>query len=155
LKLVDDLGVLLLNMKHYMRSFWITLSLVLLFAVLAPVQSASAQDYGPGFRRRVVTVAWIIRNRDNIDADDRFVTLIGTVIRPVGEESYWFTDGTGTIRLDSEKYELPMGPRVVIGGRVDEAFLGIGHLEVDVRRWRYAPVDGKVAPGAFRQPIPQ
>jgi uncharacterized protein YdeI (BOF family) len=131
------------------------LGLVLLLAVLAPVQSASAQDYGPGFRRRVVTVAWIIRNRDNIDADDRFVTLIGTVLRPVGDESYFFTDGTGTIRLDSERYELPMGPRVIIGGRVDEAFLGIGHLEVDVRRWRYAPANGQVPPAQMRQPIPQ
>jgi hypothetical protein len=33
---------------------------------------------------------------------------------------------------------LPVGPRIVVGGRIDQAYLGIGHLEVDVRNWHYA-----------------
>jgi hypothetical protein len=42
------------------------------------------------------------------------------------------------VRLDGEKFELPVGPKIAIGGRVDQAYLGFGHLEVDVRNWHYA-----------------
>ena len=63
---------------------------------------------------------------------------MGRVIKKIGEETYWFTDGTGRLRLDSEDFELPIGQRLVIGGRIDQAYLGFGHLEVDVRNWHAA-----------------
>jgi uncharacterized protein YdeI (BOF family) len=85
----------------------------------------------------LTTVSWVVATRDNIDKDDRYVTLIGHVTGRDGDD-YFFTDGTGTVRLDSEKFELPVGPRIVIGGRIDQAYLGFGHLEVDVREWHYA-----------------
>ena len=66
------------------------------------------------------------------------MTLVGHVTGRIGDDSYFFTDGTGTIRLDSGDFELPVGARVVIGGRIDQAYLGFGHLEVDVRNWHYA-----------------
>jgi uncharacterized protein YdeI (BOF family) len=65
------------------------------------------------------------------------VTLIGHVTGRDGDD-YLFTDGTGTVRLDGEKFELPIGPKIVIGGRIDQAYLGFGNLEVDVRNWHYA-----------------
>jgi uncharacterized protein YdeI (BOF family) len=68
--------------------------------------------------------------------DDSYVTLIGHVIRKIGDKTYLFTDGTGAVRLDGEKFDLPIGPKLVIGGRIDQAYLGFGHLEVDVRTWR-------------------
>jgi uncharacterized protein YdeI (BOF family) len=85
----------------------------------------------------LTTVSWVIATRDNLDKDDRYVTLIGHVIGRDGDD-YLFTDGTGTVRLDSGDFKLPLGPRIVVGGRIDQAWLGIGHLEVDVRRWHYA-----------------
>ena len=86
----------------------------------------------------LTTVSWVIATRNNIDKDDRYVTLIGHVTGRTGDEDYFFTDGTGTVRLDSEKFELPVGPKIVVGGRIDQAYLGFGHLEVDVRNWHYA-----------------
>jgi uncharacterized protein YdeI (BOF family) len=86
----------------------------------------------------LTTVSWVVATRDNIDKDDHYVTLIGHVTGREGDETYFFTDGTGTVRLDSEKFELPVGPKIVVGGRIDQAYLGIGHLEVDVRHWHYA-----------------
>jgi uncharacterized protein YdeI (BOF family) len=86
----------------------------------------------------LTTVSWVVATRNNIDKDDRYVTLIGQVSGRTGTEGYFFTDGTGTVRLDSEDFRLPIGPRIVVGGRIDQAYLGFGHLEVDVRNWHYA-----------------
>ena len=85
----------------------------------------------------LTTVSWVIATRDDIDKDDRYVTLIGHVVGRDGDD-YLFTDGTGTVRLDSDDFKLPMGPKIVIGGRIDQAYLGFGHLEVDVRQWHFA-----------------
>ena len=86
----------------------------------------------------LTTVRWVVNTRDNMDVDDRYVTLMGHVTRRIGDEEYWFTDGTGSVRLDSENFDLPLGTPIVIGGRIDQAYLGFGHLEVDVRHWHYA-----------------
>lgn len=83
-------------------------------------------------------VSWIVATRDQLHYDDRYVTIIGHVTRRIGDDEYWFTDGTGSVRLDSENFDLPIGRRIVVGGRIDQAWLGFGHVEVDVRRWRYA-----------------
>jgi hypothetical protein len=88
----------------------------------------------------ITPISWIVATRNNINVDDRYVTIVGHVTRRIGDEEYWFDDNTGSVRLDSENFDLPVGPRLVIGGRIDQAYLGIGHIEVDVRRWHYAPV---------------
>jgi uncharacterized protein (TIGR00156 family) len=82
-------------------------------------------------------VSWIVATRNRLHDDDRYVTIVGHVTRRIGDDEYWFTDGTGSVRLDSENFDLPIGRKIVIGGRIDQAWLGIGHLEVDVVRWRY------------------
>ena len=97
---------------------------------------AGAAPHGPLYHQ--TTVRWVVANRDNLDVDDRYVTLVGRVTRQIGDEEYWFTDGTGSVRLDSENFDLPVGPLLIIGCRIDQAYLGFGHLEVDVRHWHYA-----------------
>jgi uncharacterized protein YdeI (BOF family) len=104
-----------------------------------PTTFASAQPtHPPSHPYHLTTVSWVVATRDNLNQDDRYVTLIGHVTGRTGDEDYFFTDGTGTVRLDSEKFDLPVGPKIVIGGRIDQAYLGFGHLEVDVRSWHYA-----------------
>jgi uncharacterized protein YdeI (BOF family) len=83
-------------------------------------------------------IAWIVATRNDLDKDNRYVTIIGHVTRRIGDDEYWFADSTGSVRLDSENFDLPVGPTLVVGGRIDQAWLGIGHLEVDVLRWRHA-----------------
>jgi uncharacterized protein (TIGR00156 family) len=97
---------------------------------------AAAAPPGPAYH--LTTVGWVVATRDNLDVDDRYVTLVGRVTRRIGDDEYWFTDGTGSVRLDSEDFDLPIGQRIVLGGRIDQAYLGFGHLEVDVRRWHLA-----------------
>jgi len=110
----------------------LSISLVAAAALLSFATSSPAAPY------HLTTVSSVIASRGNLDADDRYVSLIGHVTYKIDDETYWFTDGTGSVRLDSEDYELPIGPQLVVGGRIDQAYLGIGHLEVDVRRWHYA-----------------
>ena len=106
------------------------------FGFLETKGVAAPPPSGPLYHQ--TTVRWVVATRDNLDVDDRYVTLVGRVTRRIGDEEYWFTDGTGSVRLDSEDFELPVGPRLIIGGRIDQAYLGFGHLEVDVRHWHYA-----------------
>jgi uncharacterized protein YdeI (BOF family) len=113
------------------------LSALLVVSALLAV-STSASQAAPAHVYHLTTVSWIVSTRNNIDVDDRYVTLVGHCTGRTGDESFFFTDGTGTVRLDSANFELPVGPRIVVGGRIDQAYLGIGHLEVDVRNWHYA-----------------
>jgi uncharacterized protein YdeI (BOF family) len=128
--ITNTIGPIFLVMKKTLRAFLAASALLTIFPTLS--QAAPPPPY------HLTTVSWVIATRNNIDKDDRYVTLIGHVTGREGDETYFFTDGTGTVRLDSEKFELPVGPRIVIGGRIDQAYLGFGHLEVDVRSWHYA-----------------
>jgi len=108
-----------------------------LFAVSATATHA-APPPAKAHPYHLTTVSWVVANRNNLSVDDNYVTLIGRVTGRRGDETFIFSDGTGTIRLDSANFELPVGPRIVVGGRIDQAYLGFGHLEVDVRSWHYA-----------------
>jgi uncharacterized protein YdeI (BOF family) len=127
-----------------------TIVLALLsLTLLAPV-GAFARPY------HLTSVRWIVATRNNIDVDDRYVTIVGHVTRRISDEKYWFTDATGQVRLESENFDLPIGKRIVLGGRIDQAYLGFGHIEVDVRAWHYAPVRRfvAVARGPVGHPAP-
>lgn len=113
------------------KTLWALLAISTLLGVSTTVSNAAPPYH-------LTTVSWVVATRNDLDKDDRYVTLIGQVTRRAGDETFFFTDGTGTVRLDSENFELPIGPRIVVGGRIDQAYLGFGHLEVDVRQWHYA-----------------
>ena len=86
----------------------------------------------------VTSIAWIVaRDKDDdIGVDDRYAVLVGKVTEKYKDETYFFNDGTGTIQLDSEA-KLPVGTTIVVRGHIDQAFLGIGKLELDVDSWRH------------------
>lgn len=111
------------------------LTLLALVALLGASLTVAHADTKPPYH--LTTVSWVVATRDNMDVDDHYVTLIGRVTKRINDDTYWFTDGTGSVRLDSEKYELPIGPKVVIGGRIDQAYFGFGHLDVEVQQWHY------------------
>jgi len=99
---------------------------------LAVTPSHASQNY------HLTTVSWVISTQNRLSVDDRYVTLVGQVTGPAGGGDYWFTDGTGSVRLDPGDFLLPVGRKITIGGRIDQAYLGIGNLEVDVKRWHPA-----------------
>ena len=107
---------------------------------LSLVGAASLKaDQNPNHTKdHVSSIAWIqARDKDDdIGTDDRYVVLVGKVTKKIKDETYLFSDGTGTIQLDSE-IKLPVGKTIAVRGDIDQAFLGIGKLEVDVTSFRH------------------
>src|SRR5277367_2832829 len=114
------------------------LSLLVFSLTLCSAASVQAVPPPPPALPHVTPVSWILATRNNLNADDRYVTLVGQVVKRDKGSDWWFTDGTGWVRLDTGDFDLPTGKKLVIGGRVDQAYLGVGYLEVDVKRWHYA-----------------
>ena len=92
---------------------------------------------------KLTTIAWIKANENDLDQDNRAVAVIGKVTQKHDGDTYFFTDGTGQIELDSD-IELPVGKTIVVRGRVDQAFLHIGPLEINVDSWRPVAKPGQV-----------
>ena len=98
-----------------------------------------AHDENPdNVKDHVSSIRWIqARDKDDdIGVDQRYVVLVGKVTKVIKDNVYLFTDGTGTIQLDSD-VKLPVGSKIVVRGEIDQAFLGIGDLEVDVESFRH------------------
>ena len=118
------------------KSFVVCLTILSLLGTAVAVKAA---DENPNNTKdHVSSIAWIVArdNDDDIGVDDRYVVLVGKVTQKYKDETYFFTDGTGTIQLDTE-LKLPIGKPIVVRGNIDQAFLGIGKLEVEVSSWRY------------------
>ena len=86
----------------------------------------------------VTPVSWILSTQHNDNVDEKRVVLVGRVTHPDNGSDWWFTDGTGSVRLESGDSPLPVGPTLRIVGRIDQATWGIGVIEVKVKRWAYA-----------------
>ena len=98
--------------------------------------SQAADNSSPN--AQITPVSWIVDSRHNIDVDDKSVTLVGKVIKRDDGSDWWFSDTTGSVRLDTGDMELPVGRMLVVKGHIDQARFGIGHLEVEVNHWSYA-----------------
>ncbi len=109
-------------------------SLLLLITILAVIGVRAADSEPPHF----TPISWILSTQHNGDVDDKFVTLRGRVIKPDQGSDWWFSDTTGSVRLDTGDKDLPVGPMLVVSGNIDQAKLGFGYLEVEVKHWDYA-----------------
>ena len=90
----------------------------------------------------VTPVGWILQTKNNDRFDDKRVVLVGQVTRHDDGTDWWFTDGTGSVRLENNDRRIPVGPTLRIVGRIDQATWGIGVIEVKVKRWTYANPPG-------------
>jgi uncharacterized protein YdeI (BOF family) len=113
-------------------------SSVVLLALAMGATALHAYPYPPPGAQPVTPVGWIVATRHNDNIDDKRVVLVGRVTHPDNGSDWWFTDGTGSVRLETGDKLLPVGPTLRIVGRIDQATWGIGVLEVEVKRWAYA-----------------
>jgi uncharacterized protein YdeI (BOF family) len=112
--------------------------------VLALAMSATAcYAYPPGPPPQVTPVSWVLATQHNDNVDERRVVLVGRVTHPDNGSDWWFTDGTGSVRLETGDRVPPVGPLLRIVGRIDQATWGIGVIEVKVRHWGYANSPGQ------------
>ena len=120
-------------------------SLLVALCAFAPSFRASAADADPANHKwHVTTVAWIIANENDLDRDNDKVAIIGKVTEKHSDHVYFFTDEDGgKIQLDSD-IELPVGKKIVVRGRIDQAFLHVGPLEINIDSWRHVGKLGEV-----------
>ncbi len=109
---------------------------VFTFVLFASASFSHADPDSPALQ--ITPISWIVSERHNIDVDNKSVTLVGKVIKRDNGSDWWFSDTTGSVRLDTDDKELPVGPMLVVQGHIDQSRFGIGHLEVEVKHWSYA-----------------
>ena len=121
-----------------MKKFLLSISVLSLILGFASYTRADHNDPDSN-QWKIASVQWIKENSesDHKDIDFKYVVLIGKVMDRVDEDTYRLDDGTGSILLDvKDGIELPVGKRVVVRGDVDEAYMDIGDLELNVQSWR-------------------
>ena len=111
--------------------------------LLALAMGATVCRAMPPAPPQVTPVSWILSTQHNDNVDEKRVVLVGRVTHPDNGSDWWFTDGTGSVRLESGDRLLPVGPTLRIVGRIDQATWGIGVIEVKVKRWGYANPPGQ------------
>jgi len=77
------------------KTLWALLAVPTLLGASTFLCNAAPQN--PAYH--LTTVSWVVATKDDINKDDHYVTLIGHVTKREGDETYFFTDGTGTVRL--------------------------------------------------------
>jgi uncharacterized protein YdeI (BOF family) len=112
---------------------------LLLIASLAALSAFRASAHEPA---QITPISWVLATQHNGGVDDKRVVLVGRVIKPDQGSDWWFSDATGSVRLDTGDKELPVGRLLRVTGNIDQAKWGIGYLEVEVRHWEYADKTG-------------
>jgi len=117
-------------MKNVAKS--LSLLALVLGLVLIPSGISNADP------KQITPISWIISTQHNGDVDGKHVTLIGHVRKMDQGSDWWFSDATGSVRLDTDDKELPVGPLLKVSGNIDQIKMGVGYLEVEVTHWQYA-----------------
>lgn len=110
--------------------------------LLAGGSKANRYDQDPDSNKwHITTVKWIKGTHNALKHDDRYVVLIGKIVKQVDGDTYLLDDGTGVIELDSD-IELPSDKLIVVRGLIDQAWLNMGtsdhgNVEIEVKSWRY------------------
>ena len=108
------------------------LPLLLALTLTVALSKASNSDHG-----QITPISWIIATQNNGAVEGKHVTMIGRVIKPDQGSDWWFSDQTGSVRLDADDKELPVGPWLKVSGDIDQKKMGVGYLEVEVTHWEY------------------
>lgn len=84
----------------------------------------------------IITVKYVTDNAKILDKGDNFVQLKGCVYEYIGDETYWFKDSTGSIKVDIDNDEMPTGilsdsVEVIIKGEVDASIIKSPEIDVE------------------------
>ena len=95
-----------------------------------------AQYTGPGATVELYTVKKVIDNASKLDKSDKQIKVKGFVIEQINNDTFWFKDTTGKIRVEIEKKQIPdisfnEKTEVIIIGEVDYDLLEGSEIEVD------------------------
>ena len=107
------------------------MAIISVAATLVTAAGARAEYRGPGAAPSEVTVKMILDK----PKDEQAVVLQGTIVRQEKDERYFFSDGTGEIRIEVDKKKFPPQPidqstKVQITGEVEKDFLRAPTIDV-------------------------
>lgn len=114
-------------------------------AAILAASPAAAQYTGPGAQGTANNVKAVLER----PIDDQYVVLRGNLTSQLAAEQYMFADGSGEIRVEIDREDLPAqtidaATLVEITGEIEKDFMQT--LEIDVDRIRV--IDGKAATGS-------
>ena len=75
---------------------------------LVGAAALKANDNPDTNKYHLSSIRWIESKQNNLDNDDQYVVLVGKVTKQYDDDTYFFTDGTGTIELNAD-IKLPVG----------------------------------------------
>jgi len=110
-------------------------SLILLVSFMSAL-TIQAQYTGPGADVELTTVKDVIDNASKLDKSDRHVKVKGFVLEQINDDTFWFKDESGKIKVEIEKKQMPESPfdettEVILIGEVDYDLLEGAEIEAD------------------------
>lgn len=112
-------------------------SILLLFTVAASFISCEAQYTGPGSTIEVSTISYVLENAAKLDRKEKVIKVEGNIIEKITNETYWFQDVTGKIKVEIDSEDLPVTPfdettKIRILGEVDHDLLTGSEIEAKI-----------------------
>ncbi len=98
--------------------------------------SSYAQYTGPGATTEKTTIKAVLADASKLDRNDTRVKLTGNIVEQINNDTYWFKDETGKIKIEISKKHMPETPfneksTVSIIGEVDYDLLEGTEIEVE------------------------
>lgn len=98
--------------------------------------SSYAQYTGPGGTTEKTTIKAVLADASKLDRNDTRVKLTGNIVEQINNDTYWFKDETGKVKIEISKKHLPETPfneksTVTIVGEVDYDILEGTEIEVE------------------------
>ncbi|HQN94617.1 MAG TPA: NirD/YgiW/YdeI family stress tolerance protein [Prolixibacteraceae bacterium] len=95
-----------------------------------------AQYTGPGGTTEKTTIKAVLADASKLDRNDTRVKLTGNIVEQINNDTYWFKDETGKVKIEISKKHLPETPfneksTVTIVGEVDYDILEGTEIEVE------------------------
>src|SRR6056297_2584000 len=108
-------------------------SLILLVSFMSAL-TIQEQYTGPDADVELTTVKDVIDNASKLDKSDRHVKVKGFVLEQINDDTFWFKDESGKIKVEIEKKQMPESPfdettEVILIGEVDYDLLEGAEIE--------------------------
>ena len=109
------------------------LATILALATTSAIAGFNGNNTQGGFQQ--ATSAAISVKQAMSAADNSMITLVGNITQQIDDDEFWFTDGTGQIKVEIERQVwngLNVGPndKIRIFGKLDNEMFDRAELEV-------------------------
>lgn len=110
-------------------------NLFFVFLFIGFAGAANAQFTGKGSQPKTITVEEVVDKAAKLDRKDTLVELEGFILEKIDDDTYWFQDDTGKIKVEIDQRHLPTqtfneNNKIKLVGEVDYDMLEGTEIEV-------------------------